>query len=36
LSREEIAETLGLAPRSLDRQWAYARAWLFRYISDHK
>lgn len=35
LSREEIAETLGLAPRTLDRQWAYGRAWLFRYISDH-
>jgi RNA polymerase sigma factor (TIGR02999 family) len=31
LSNEEIAETLRLAPRSLDRQWAYARAWLFRY-----
>ncbi len=36
LSNEEIAETLGLASRTLDRQWAYARAWLFRYISDHK
>lgn len=35
LSREEIAESLELAPRTLDRQWAYARAWLFRYISDH-
>jgi RNA polymerase sigma factor (TIGR02999 family) len=36
LSNEEIAETLGLAPRTLDRQWAYARAWLFRYISEQK
>jgi len=35
LSNEEIAETLELAPRTLDRQWAYARAWLFRYIGDH-
>jgi len=35
LSNEEIAETLGLAPRTLDREWAYARAWLFRYISEH-
>lgn len=34
LSNAEIAETLGFAPRSLDRQWAYARAWLFRYISE--
>jgi RNA polymerase sigma factor (TIGR02999 family) len=35
LGNEQIAETLGLAPRTLDRQWAYARAWLFRYISEH-
>ena len=35
LSNEEIAETLGLAPRTLDRQWSYAKAWLFRYISEH-
>src|SRR5512134_2709528 len=34
LNNEEIAEALGLAPRSFDRQWAYARAWLFRYISE--
>ncbi len=34
LSREEIAETLQLSPRTLDRQWAYAKAWLFRYISE--
>jgi RNA polymerase sigma factor (TIGR02999 family) len=36
LSNEEIAESLGLAKRTLDRQWAYARAWLFRYISEQK
>jgi DNA-directed RNA polymerase specialized sigma24 family protein len=34
LSNTEIAESLGLANRTLDRQWAYARAWLFRTISD--
>lgn len=34
LSNEEIAETLGLSKRTLDRQWAYARAWLFRKISE--
>jgi len=34
LSNEEIAESLGLAKRTLDRQWAYARAWLFRNISE--
>ena len=36
LSNAEIAESLGLANRTLDRQWAYARAWLFRYISQHQ
>ena len=34
LSNTEIAETLGLANRTLDRQWAYAKAWLFRSISE--
>jgi RNA polymerase sigma factor (TIGR02999 family) len=34
LSNEEVAESLGLAKRTLDRQWAYARAWLFRRISE--
>jgi RNA polymerase sigma factor (TIGR02999 family) len=36
LSNTEIAETLDLALRTLDRQWAYAKAWLFRYISEQK
>jgi RNA polymerase sigma factor (TIGR02999 family) len=36
LSNAEIAESLGLANRTLDRQWSYARAWLFRYISEQK
>jgi len=36
LSNGEIAENLGLANRSLDRQWAYAKAWLFRYIDEQK
>jgi len=35
LSNAEIAEALGVANRTLDRQWAYAKAWLFRYISEH-
>lgn len=34
LSNEEVAESLGLAKRTLDRQWAYARAWLFREIRE--
>ena len=34
LSNEEVAETLGLSKRTQDRQWAYAKAWLFRNISQ--
>jgi RNA polymerase sigma factor (TIGR02999 family) len=28
LSLDEAAETLGMNPRTADRQWAFARAWL--------
>jgi RNA polymerase sigma factor (TIGR02999 family) len=28
----EIADALGLAPRTVDRHWAFARAWLKRMI----
>jgi hypothetical protein len=27
-------KTVGLSKRTLDRQWAYARAWLYRSISE--
>ena len=30
LSIEETAELVGISPRSVKRQWAIARAWLFR------
>lgn len=30
LSLPEIARMLGISPRTADRQWAYARAWLHR------
>jgi RNA polymerase sigma factor (TIGR02999 family) len=30
LTHEESARTLGIARRTADRHWAYARAWLFR------
>lgn len=36
LSNAEIAEILGMATRTLDRQWAYARSWLFRYITEQR
>jgi len=29
LTGDQAAEILGMAPRSADRLWAYARAWLF-------
>ena len=29
LTQAEAAETLGMARRTADRQWAYARAWLY-------
>ena len=30
LSLPEAAQTLGISPRTADRLWAYARAWLHR------
>jgi RNA polymerase sigma factor (TIGR02999 family) len=32
LTNQEIAESLQQSERTIDRQWAYAKAWLFRYI----
>lgn len=32
LTNQEVAETMGVAERSVDRQWAYAKAWLYRVI----
>jgi RNA polymerase sigma factor (TIGR02999 family) len=32
----EAAEVLGMSVRTADRTWAYARAWLFRRISQEK
>lgn len=33
LSIEETAELVGISPRSVKRQWAIARAWLFRELT---
>jgi RNA polymerase sigma factor (TIGR02999 family) len=30
LTGEQVAETLGISPRQVDREWAYARAFLLR------
>jgi RNA polymerase sigma factor (TIGR02999 family) len=32
---EEVAEHLGISPRTAKRSWAYARAWLGRELSVH-
>jgi RNA polymerase sigma factor (TIGR02999 family) len=32
MSNQEMAASLGIGERTVDRQWAYAKAWLFRMI----
>jgi len=34
LSIEETAEAVGLSPRTVKREWTYARAWLYRELCD--
>jgi RNA polymerase sigma-70 factor, ECF subfamily len=34
LSVEETAEVLGIAPRTVQREWSLAQAWLFRELRD--
>jgi RNA polymerase sigma factor (TIGR02999 family) len=34
LSIPEIAQVLDIAPRTVDRHWAYARAWLHRELTE--
>ncbi len=36
LSEAEIAAILGLSERSVQRQWSYARSWLFARIEASK
>jgi RNA polymerase sigma-70 factor (ECF subfamily) len=33
LSVEEIAETLGVSPRTVHKDWVFARAWLYRSLT---
>src|SRR5262249_37076235 len=35
LTLEQAAETLGISPATADRDWAFARAWLFRELKNH-
>ena len=30
LTNQEVAHSLGIVERTVERQWAYAKAWLFR------
>lgn len=32
LSIDQTAEALGISPRTVDREWAYGRAWLYDHI----
>jgi RNA polymerase sigma factor (TIGR02999 family) len=34
LTLEEIAEVLGVTRRTIERDWCYARAWLYRSLSE--
>ena len=34
LSVDQTAKSLDLSPRSVDRRWKFARAWLFRELGD--
>lgn len=33
---EDIAEVLGVSKRSIERDWKFARAWLYRELSDEE
>jgi RNA polymerase sigma factor (TIGR02999 family) len=34
-SADQTALAMGLSPRTAQRDWQYARAWLHKYLSDH-
>jgi RNA polymerase sigma factor (TIGR02999 family) len=36
LSLDEAAAALGVVRRTAERDWAFARAWLFRQLSDNR
>ena len=35
LTLKDVGASLGLAPRTAERQWAYARAWLYDRLRQH-
>jgi RNA polymerase sigma factor (TIGR02999 family) len=36
LDEQETAKLLNLSPRTVERYWSYAKAWLFEHIADTK
>jgi len=36
LTIDEAAEAMGISTATANRQWAYARAWLFRYLESNE
>ncbi len=36
LTNQEVAETLGVTERTVERHWAYAKAWLYQTIRAQK
>jgi RNA polymerase sigma factor (TIGR02999 family) len=36
LTHEEAAQALGISISTADRQWSYARAWLYRHMAAHQ
>jgi RNA polymerase sigma factor (TIGR02999 family) len=36
LTNQEVAESLGVTERTVERQWAYAKAWLYRELREEK
>jgi RNA polymerase sigma factor (TIGR02999 family) len=34
LTNDETAQTLGISAATVDRHWAYARAWLYRWLTS--
>jgi len=36
LTNQEVAQNLGIGERSVDRHWAFAKVWLFKWIRAHQ
>jgi RNA polymerase sigma factor (sigma-70 family) len=34
-TNQEVAETMSVTERTVERHWAYAKAWLFHHIRTH-